>query len=342
MMKKILVIGGTGTISFPTTLLLAKQPDTQVTVLNRGNKSLELPENIEVVTGDITKQAEMKQWLFDKQFDSVIHFVLWDEKDAKNSMELFKNHTKQFVFISTVAALNHEEQCVIDEHTPYGNKYSSYGQNKEAAEKAFLEAYQSEGFPVTTVRPTQTYDKDRIPLSIKGNHCWSVISRMIEGKEIIVHGDGQSVWASTHAEDFAKGIVPLIGNQSAIGEIYQIMNPETHTWDMVYQTLAELLKVDYKPVYISTDLLRHSKQYNFEMAMQGDKRWSNIFNIDKLLAINPEFTCDINLETGLKVFLAYMEEHPELKQTDETFDSWSDETIKAYKEVTTTFLKNFN
>ncbi|MBK0039392.1 MULTISPECIES: NAD-dependent epimerase/dehydratase family protein [unclassified Enterococcus] len=341
MVKKVLIIGGTGTISSPTTLFLAKQSDIEVTILNRGNKLSNLPKNIEVVKGDITKQTEMRIWLKDKQFDSVIHFVLFDAESAKDNIELFKHHTKQFIFISTVAALNHEEQCFIDEETSYGNSYSGYGQSKALAEKTFLEQYQFDGFPVTIVRPTQTYDKDRIPLSIKGNHCWSVIDRMLKGKEVIVHSDGQSVWASTHAEDFARGIFPLIANEETIGEIYQIMNTETHTWDMVYQMLAKLLDVEYKPVYISSELLRHSKQYRLETSIQGDKRWSNIFNVDKLKLVNPNFSCEIDLETGLKRFLSYMDDHPELKKSDEVFDTWSDETIKLYKESKTNFLKFF-
>ena len=336
-MKKVLIIGGTGTISTPITTMLCEQ-GFDVSILNRGNNNTSLPSNATWVKGDISKKEEMQALFADKEYDSVINFIVWNEDDAKKNIEIFKGKTKQFIYISTVCVLDHETTCNIDEDVAKGNQYSEYGRNKAAAEAAFLKAQADFGFPITIVRPTQTYSDHRIPLSVKGKGCWSVVQRMLAGKEVIVHGDGQSVWASTHAIDFAKGFFPIVGNPATIGEIYQIMNPESHTWDMVYQTLAELLNVEYKPVYIGTDLLKHSKHYDLMGSIQGDKRWSNIFAIDKLKTINPDFTCEIDLKTGLKMYLAYMEKHPEAKVAEPEFDAWCDQTITLYQGLVEQFV----
>lgn len=164
-----------------------------------------------------------------------------------------------------------------------------------------------------------------------------VVSRMLRGKEVIIHGDGQSVWASTHADDFAQYFCKLVGDESAIGEIYQIMNPEPHTWDMIYQDMAKLLNVEYKPVYIGTDLLRMSKTYNMEESIQGDKRWSNIFDISKISSNNRGYTCQISYKEGLRMYLEYMEEHPELKIEEPEFDEWCDRVIGMYREAKAIF-----
>ena len=340
-MQNILIIEGTGTISLPTTLKLSENPQNRVTVINRGSKNDQLPSNITVVKGDINKPDEIQEWLSDKHFDSIINFVIFNPESAQKNSQLFKERTNQFVYISTVAALNHQNNCLVNEETAYRNEFSDYGKNKAIAEALFLEEFHTNNFPITIVRPTQTYSEDRIPLSIKGKNCWSVVQRMIDGKEVIVHGEGQSVWASTHASDFAEGIYPIIGNAQTIGEIYQIMNPEPHTWDMVYQYLADELAVEYKPIYIPTDFLKESTRYNFSESIQGDKRWSNIFDISKLLSINPTFTCKISLKEGLQKYLKHMDEHPELKEVDKEFDSWCEETIANYKVVKEKFLTSF-
>ncbi|WP_313511011.1 NAD-dependent epimerase/dehydratase family protein [Enterococcus sp.] len=337
-MKRILIIGGTGTISWPITKKLAENPDNQVYVFNRGNKNALLPEGITFIKGDITDTKAMAQLFAGYSFDCVINFIIWNAKDAADNIALFTGKTKQFVFISTVAVLDHETTCLINEESPIGNRYSPYGQNKAAAEACFLTAYETDGFPVTIIRPTQTYAKDRIPLSIKGSNCWGVVQRMIEGKEVIIHGEGQSIWASTHAEDFAEGFVPIIEQRALIGSVCQIMNPATHTWDMLYQTLADLLGVAFRPVYIPTDLLRHGTTYDFEQSIQGDKRWSNLFDISRLKTIVPDFEPQISLEEGLRRYLAYMADHPELKQADAHFDQWCDQVINEYRNVQKDFL----
>lgn len=335
-MKKILIIGGTGTISSPITEMLAEK-NYDVTVLNRGKNNVGLPGNVKKLPGDITETEKMRELFKDAAYDSVINFIVWNEQDAKNNVAIFKGKTKQFIYISTVCVLNHEYTCLIDEETEKGNYYSDYGAAKSAAEDVFLQAEKNDNFPITIVRPTQTYSNHRIPLSVKGKGCWSVVSRMLRNKEVIIHGDGQSVWASTHASDFAKGFCPIVGNEQTLGETYQVMNPESHTWDMVYQTLAKLLNVDYRPVYIGTDLLKASKTYDFMGSIQGDKRWSNIFSIEKLKGINPDFTCEVGLEEGLRRYIEYMEAHPEMKVEEPEFDAWCDQTIERYKKFTQEF-----
>jgi nucleoside-diphosphate-sugar epimerase len=338
-MEKILIIGGTGTISSPITKQLAEDGKYEVFVLNRGNRNEGLPGNITHLYGDIQNISSIRELMEGREFDSVLNFIIRDKQAAINSIEIFKGKTKQFVYISTVCVLDHETQCNISEEVELGNEYSEYGHNKAEAEEVLLEAWRNCGFPVTIVRPTQTYSEQRIPLSVKGKGCWSVVSRMIRGKEVIIHGEGQSVWASTHADDFANGFCGLITNSATIGETYQIMNPEPHTWDMIYQELARLLNVEYKPVYIGTDLLKHSRKYDFMTSIQGDKRWSNIFNISKIKKIVPGFECHIDYKTGLKMYLDYMEKHPEHKLEEPDFEDWCDRTITLYKQLTAEFTE---
>ena len=241
-----------------------------------------------------------------------------DLNDAKRNVELFHGKTKQFIFISTVCVLDRSVSCNIDEKTPYGNEYSLYGQNKQACEEYFLEEYEK-GFPVTIVRPTQTYSDSRYPLSVKGKSYWSIASRMLQGKEVIVHGDGQGVWACSHADDFARLFLPLVCNESTIGEIYQVMDPRTYTWDTIYRALADAIGGAYKPVYISEYLLDASKAYDLRSSIHGDKHFSCIFDISKVKAFSPDVTLDVDIYEGARRYAKYMEEHPDVTINIESF-----------------------
>ena len=336
-MKKVLIIGGTGTISTPITKFLAEDSDVDLYVLNRGSRKDELPEKVHRLTADIRKDSEqIKEMIKDLYFDSIINFLVMDKNDAKMNIDLFKGKTDQFIFISTVVALDHSVSCNVDEKLPYGNRYSTYGRNKEECERLFLD---EADFPVSIVRPTQTYSLNRIPLSVKGKSYWSVCSRMIKGKEVIVHGDGQGVWAGSHADDLARLFMPLIANKETIGEIYQIMNPESYTWDMIYQALADELGGTYRPVYISSELLDGSKRYNWKEAIHGDKHFSNIFDISKIRKFNPEYEFSIDMKKGIRMFVEYMNKHPEEKKEDPEFDRWCDDTIEKYKKLKERFIE---
>ena len=50
------------------------------------------------------------------------------------------------------------------------------------------------------MRPSHTYDRTAVPYY----GGWTVVERMRQGKDVIVHGDGTSLWTLTHSDDFAR------------------------------------------------------------------------------------------------------------------------------------------
>ena len=109
-------------------------------------------------------------------------------------------------------------------------------------------------FPITIVRPSLTYDTV-IPIAIGGWTDYGIIQRMRRGEKIIVHGDGTSLWTITHAEDFARGFVGLIGHQQAIGHAFHITSDEMLTWDQIYQAVAQQPVRKRRIVHIPSDFL---------------------------------------------------------------------------------------
>ena len=94
--------------------------------------------------------------------------------------------------------------------------------------------YRERDFPVTIVRPSHTYNTV-IPVALGGWEEYTVVDRMKKGLPVVVQGDGTSLWTETHADDFAKGFIGLLGNQHAIGEAFHITSDEVLSWNQIYQ-----------------------------------------------------------------------------------------------------------
>jgi len=321
----ILLIGGLGNVGTPITHQLANLGH-KVYVLGRKQRGQEL-HPITYISGD-TQDIDLLKSLQEKyHLEIVINFAIQTTAQAEANIAAFANKIKQFIFISTVTVLNREKNVVLTEESECGNPYSAYAQSKIKCEQIFLEAYKNQHFPVTIVRPSQTYSNDKFPLSVKGKSYWSVIDRIVNNKPVIIHGDGTSTWVSMHSNDFCRGFIPLVDNSQTIGEIYHLTGDEILSWNMIYHELAKQLNRDISIVHIPTDLLEKSTQYDFRTAIKGDKQYSVIFDNQKLKRLAPDFQCQIPIQEGIRLYLDYMDHHPELKTHDPEFDLWCDNAI---------------
>mgnify|MGYP002856990618 FL=1 len=271
---KILFIGGTGTISSAITRQLAESGH-ELWLLNRGNRKTEVPENVRQIVADINDEATVLRLLDDEQFDAVCDFIGFVPEQVERDYRLFAGRTRQYVYISSASAYHKPARnCIITEGTALANPYWEYSRQKIACEELLMKHYREDGFPVTIVRPSHTYCERGVPTGLHGpKGCWQVLKRMIDGKPILVHGDGSSLWTMTWNEDFARGFIGLLGNPHAIGEAFQIMSDESLTWNQIYQTIADVLGVEYKPYYVASSFLAavSPKEWDVEGNLLGDK-----------------------------------------------------------------------
>ena len=101
-----------------------------------------------------------------------------------------------------------------------------------------------------------TYDRN-LPIALGGWGTYTLADRMTRGLPVIVHGDGSSLWVVTHADDLARGILGLLGNEGAVGQAFHITSDEVLTWNQIYQTIAEALGVEAEIVHIPSDFIAH-------------------------------------------------------------------------------------
>ena len=331
---KALLIGGTGTISMAITKQLVMMGH-DVWLLNRGNRSDELPEGVNVIVTDIGDEEGTKAKLGDMKFDVVCEFIGFVKSQLERDYRLFKGRTKQYMYISSASAYQKPvANYRITEGTPLANPYWEYSRNKIECEEYLMELYRNEQFPITIIRPSHTYDERSIPLGVHGdNGSWQVVKRMLEGKPVILHGDGTSLWTMTHNSDFAKGFIGLMGNIHAIGEVFQITSDETLTWNQVYQGIADALGIEWTPYYVASDFLKAVSDYDFEGSLIGDKANSVVFDNSKLKRAVPDFVATVRFDQGVKMVVDYVMSHPEYQKEDPEFDAWCDRVIAALEQA---------
>ncbi|MDL2300928.1 SDR family oxidoreductase [Lachnospiraceae bacterium OttesenSCG-928-D06] len=335
---KVLFIGGTGTISMAITKKLLEQ-NHEVYLINRGNRNSALPKGAHILTADINEEEKVASLISDLSFDVVADFIAFVPSQLERDYRLFKGKTKQFIYISSASAYQKPlADYRITEGTPLANPYWEYSRNKIAGEDYLMGLYRSENFPITIVRPSHTYDERNVPLGVHGDKgSFSIIRRMLEGKPVIIHGDGTSLWTMTHNSDFADAFIGLMGNIHALGEAVQITSDESLTWNQIYQAIANALGVPFKPYYVSSDFLNSCSSYDFLGGLVGDKANTVVFDNQKLKRLVPGFQAKIRFDVGVGMVIKNVLSDPSLQREDPEFDLWCDKVIevldRAKKEI---------
>src|SRR5450631_1299785 len=227
---RVLFIGGTGVIS-AAAAQRAVAVGHRLTILNRGSHTLRpAPQDAELLQADVRNTASVRAALGNRIFDVVVDFVAFSANHVAADIELFAGRTGQYVFISSASAYQKPPvRLPILESTPLRNPFWQYSRDKIACEDLLVKAYRQDGFPATIIRPSHTYDRTRIALT----GGWTDIARMRAGKPVVVHGDGTSLWTLTHASDFAKALVGLLGLPQAVGDSFTITSDEYLPWDQI-------------------------------------------------------------------------------------------------------------
>jgi len=346
---KALFIGGTGTISSAISRL-AVQSNWELYHLNRGNRKGEFKENgivqiqCDIRTEDETSiRKKLENTLGKEKFDVVADFIGFVPEHIQKDFNIFNGLCRQFIFISSASAYQKPlSSCLITESVPLANPFWRYSRDKIACEQFLADKYREGGFPFTVVRPSHTYDERNVPLGVHGkNGSWQVLKRMIEGRLVIIHGDGTSLWTMTHNSDFARAFIRLMGNIHAIGEAVHITSDESVTWNQIYGIIAGALNVELKAVHIASEFLDECScgRYDFRGSLLGDKANSVIFDNTKIKRLAPGFCANIRVDEGIKMTVANVLASPELQREDPEFDEWCDNVINAVKTAQSKFLE---
>ena len=324
---RVLFIGGSGIISAACSQLAAER-GIKLSVLNRGATHLRpLPPEATVLHGDIRDHLAAREALGDLEFDAVVDWVAFTPEHVQADIELFRGRTGQYVFISSASAYQTPPARVpVTESTPLRNPFWQYSRDKIAGEDLLVEAYRQTGFPATIVRPSHTYDRTSIPFDGK----WTALARMRAGKEVVVHGDGTSLWTLTHSADFARGFVPLLGHPRTIGDAFHITSDDVLTWNQIAEALAAAAGVTARLVHVPSDAIA-AADAAWGAGLLGDKAHSMVFDNSKLRSVVPGYRAEIPFEQGAREIVGWHDEDPARQQADARLDAVMDKLVAAYR-----------
>ncbi|HET9872362.1 MAG TPA: NAD-dependent epimerase/dehydratase family protein [Propionibacteriaceae bacterium] len=325
--RSVLFVGGTGVISAASTRR-AVEAGWQVTVLNRGKSSTRpIPDEADVVVGDISDVAGVSEALGDRHFDVVADFLTFTPDQLSERMELFGDRTGQYVFISSASAYQTPPaRMPVVESTPLRNPHWQYSRDKIACEDLLVQAYRDRAFPATIVRPSHTYDKTMLPF----DGGWTVAARMLRGDEVVVHGDGTSLWTLTHTSDFAQAFVGLLGHPAAIGETFHITSDEALSWNQIFSAVAAALRVEPRLVHVPSAAIA-VEDPEWGAGLLGDKAHTMIFDNAKVKALVPEYTAVVPYVRGAAETVAWYTEDPSRQRVDAEMDATISRLVDRFR-----------
>lgn len=324
---KVLFIGGTGIISSACSQL-ALDRGIDLYLLNRGQSARPVPAGAKVLTADINDLDSARRVLAGHTFDAVVDWIAFVPEQIERDIDLFHGRTGQFIFISSASAYQTPPASLpITESTPLDNPYWQYSRNKIACEERLVRAYREEKFPMTIVRPSHTYDRTLLPFSGR----YTVINRMRQGKKVVVHGDGTSLWTLTHHADFARAFVGLLGQPRAVSDSFHITSDEWLSWNQIFEIMARAAGVaEPQLVHIPSDFIAAFNP-DWGDGLLGDKMHSMIFDNSKIKRLVPDFVAAIPFVRGAAEIMAWYDADPARQTVDEALDRQMDEIIAAYE-----------
>lgn len=327
---RVLFIGGTGTISTAVSNL-AVEKGIDLWVFNRGKHNLVLDKKVKRIVADIYNMEEMKQKLEGQMFDVIVNWISYTVDHVKRDYELFKGHTKQYIFISSASAyIKPIPSLPVTEETPLGNEIWEYSKNKQLCEE-YLQTVHGDDFNVTIVRPSHTYNDESLVWQLKSRtEPYTMIHRILNDEEVIMMDEGMTLWTLTYNEDFAHGFIDLLGNKKTYGETYHLTSDKVYSWERIYELICEACGKKAHPVYIPTDfVLKYFPSYEAELL--GDKNNSFFLDNSKVQAVAPNYRSETDYGDIVKRAVERLKYNKNLQIIDEEFLKKYNQCIADFK-----------
>ena len=306
----ILIIGGTGVLSHAVVQEALKQ-GISVTMINRGRRKNLIPQGVELIKSDKDDKEAIHKSLRGRRFDAVMDYLCFTDNETINSFNFYSRYTKQYFFISSCAVYNTSLGGVFKEDSPKVLSMWNYSVNKWESEKHLIKLASQTDVKYTIIRPSVTYDDTRIPYGISpqyGFH-WTLVARVLNGKPIIRWNGGINRCNMMRVEDFAIGVVGLIGNPKAYNEAFNVCGDETPSFNDVLETLSrlthkEIKTIDIPSAFYAKELPEHAGE------ILGGRSLDSLNSNEKIKSVVPNFKQTIFLYEGMQMtYQAYINQN---------------------------------
>jgi len=281
---RILIMGGTRFIGVYLTKILVEQGH-DVVLFNRGNKPVPVI-GVEQIHGDRKDSALLKEKLSSQEFDAIFDNNGRELSDTQPLVEIFKDRIEHFIYMSSAGVYLKSDQLPHIEGDPVDPKSRHKGKHET---EAYLAA---QGVPFTAIRPTYIYG----PQNYNDLEAW-FFDRIVRDRSIPIPGNGMHITQLGHCQDLARAISQVLGNQQAIGQIYNVSGDRYVTFDGLARTCAAAVgksAADLKIVHYEPKQFDFGKRKAFPMRVQHF--FANVNKAISQLNWQPEY----DLLAGLK------------------------------------------
>ena len=326
---KVLIIGGTGLISTSLTRQLLERGD-DVTLYNRGQTEARVPAGARTIHGNRKDYAAFEaQIQSGESYECVIDMICFLPEEAESLLRAVRGKTDHLVVCSTVDVFARPVPGYpIPDDAPLGG-VSQYGKDKAQCERILMDAHARGDVPVTILRPAQTYGEGRDFIHVfgRGGGAWK---RLRQGKPVIVHGDGSSLWVACHIDDVARAFAGAIKNERAYGRAYNVTGEEVMTWDEYTERAARGLGAPPPQiVHIPTDVLARVVPRKAKIIVENF-RFHNVFDTSNARR-DLGFRYTVPFEEGVRRTAAWLDERGLIEASDG--DPWQDRVIAAWQRL---------
>lgn len=305
---KVLILGGTGVISREIVRVCLNK-GFEITLFNRGNRQTAFADRVGQIFGDRKDAEDFKKKMADVQVDVVIDMISFDDADARQTIEVLKDKTGQFIFTSSIAA--------------YKRPYASLPIREEAErlceDPAFPYAYLKAQMerelrrqmadpsvpPITIIRPSLTFGVGCANLGVMRQNS-NIVHRMRAGKPLVMLGEGCAAWSFTFTPDLARGFAALCGNEKAYNTDFHITNTELVMWEDLYNVVGKIIGCEPKFAYLPTDAMKEA-DFSLFAHFYYEKKYASIFSNEKMFAAAPDWKPELSLEDGMRSIVDWWE-----------------------------------
>ncbi|KAJ8901407.1 hypothetical protein NDN08_007253 [Rhodosorus marinus] len=299
--KRVLVIGGTRFSGLYLTKVLADSGH-DVVLFNRGNtpvgdKSLMVPGETEeefearnartsTIIGDRTDGDDMVAKLKDEEFDAIYDNNGRELDDSKPLIDLYKGRVEHYVYMSSAGV--YLKSDIMPHCEPDATDPKSRHKGKLHTEAYLIE----QEIPFTSIRPTYIYGA----LNYNPLEQW-FFERIAAGRPVPVPGSGLNLTGLGHVQDLAKAMAAVLGNEKAIGQVYNIQDEKAITFDGIVRACAQAAGKDPASVEI---VHYDPKDFDFGKKKAFPMRPQHFFTSPQKALTDLDWSIEFNTEVGLK------------------------------------------
>jgi len=249
---KVLVMGGTQFNGLALVHELVRAGH-DVTVCNRGRSEAKLPPQVNRLVADRTDHDQLRSVLAGKDWDCVQDITAYHPPDVESITGMLEGHVGHYIFASSTVIYAANDTLPISETDPVerGPDQNEYGLHKLLCEDLLLDAFANKAFPASIAAFSMVFG----PHNTLRDREQRMFVRLLQGRPILVPGDGMTLLQVGHVDDQARALEQMMGKQATFGRRYNLTGASGTTRNDYVATLADVVGAPANQVPIPQDTM---------------------------------------------------------------------------------------